>query len=127
MSKVQKLDQNSINSICANQVVIDLSTCLKELIENALDASSTFINIYLHDYGRERWWRFRTTAPEFLRRIWEKSLSEGVRDIYMILLLITYFFFRSTSKLSEFEDLTQVQTYGFRGEALNSIATQSQS
>ena len=50
---IKKLDNESINSLCANQVVVDLAGCVKELIENSLDAKSTFITVILKDFGKE--------------------------------------------------------------------------
>ena len=42
---IKKLDSTSISKICVNQVVVDLPMCIKELVENALDAGATKIGI----------------------------------------------------------------------------------
>ena len=46
---IRPIDSNSIRQICCGQVVVDLATCVKELIENSLDAGATSIQILLKE------------------------------------------------------------------------------
>ena len=99
------IPENSIRSICNGQVITDLNTAIKELVENSLDAKATRISITLHNYGADL--------------IQVEDNGGGVsHDNYVTLPLKHY-----TSKLSNFEDLNTVTTssFGFRGEALGSL------
>lgn len=101
---IKKLDAQSIVNICANQVIIDLATCVKELVENSIDAHGTIIEVSLKDYGKEY--------------IEVKDNGSGISEDNFAIIAEK----GATSKLSEFSDLNSLKTYGFRGEALNSIA-----
>lgn len=50
---IKPIDKAAIHRICSGQVVLDLATAVKELVENSLDAGSTSIEIRLKDYGAE--------------------------------------------------------------------------
>ncbi|SNX82907.1 related to PMS1 - DNA mismatch repair protein [Melanopsichium pennsylvanicum] len=92
-----------VHRITSGQVVLDLQTAVKELIENALDASATNIAINFRDYG----------ADSF------EVIDNGTGldpSNYACVGLKHY-----TSKLSSFSDLALVRTFGFRGEALSSL------
>ncbi|CAM0135028.1 unnamed protein product [Umbelopsis sp. WA50703] len=104
MSKaIRAIDERSVHRICSGQVVLDLATAVKELVENSLDAGATAIDVRFKDYG-----------VESLEVIDNGSGLEP--SDYETLALKHY-----TSKISKFEDLEEVATFGFRGEALSSL------
>jgi DNA mismatch repair protein PMS2 len=106
-SKIKSLDKDTINQICSGQVILDLSTAVKEVIENSLDAKATSIEIQFNNYG--------------LDSITVIDNGIGINpDDYESIALPHY-----TSKLQEFNQLEQLSTYGFRGEALSSICASS--
>jgi len=100
---IKKLDAKSIQNICANQVILDISACVKELLENSLDAESKTIEIYLKDFGQES--------------IIVKDNGHGICKINFSTIIQK----GATSKLSTFDDLNVINSYGFRGEALNAL------
>ncbi|BFI23248.1 radial spoke head protein 10B [Marchantia polymorpha subsp. ruderalis] len=100
---IKPIDKAAIHRICSGQVVLDLATAVKELVENSLDAGSTSIEIRLKDYGAEL--------------IEVADNGSGVSsDNYQGLTLKYH-----TSKISEFADLQSLSSFGFRGEALSSL------
>lgn len=101
---IKKLDDQSILNICANQVVTDLATCVKELVENSIDARASLIEVSLRDFGKELI-EVKDNGTGIASENFQVIAEKG-----------------ATSKLGEFSDLGSVKTYGFRGEALNSIA-----
>lgn len=50
---IKAIDKAAVHRICSGQVVLDLATAVKELLENSLDAGATSIEIKLKDYGAE--------------------------------------------------------------------------
>lgn len=50
---IRPIDSASIHRICSGQVILDLSTAVKELVENSLDAAATFVEIRFKDYGAD--------------------------------------------------------------------------
>lgn len=50
---IKKLNQNTAEDLCAQQVITSLPDCIKELVDNSIDAQSTRIKIYLNDYGKK--------------------------------------------------------------------------
>ncbi|KAF9530775.1 histidine kinase-like ATPase [Crepidotus variabilis] len=103
MSTIRAIDQVTINNITAGQVVIDLQTAVKELLENSIDAGATNIEVRFKQYGLsglEVLDNGSGIAPENHKGIALKH---------------------HTSKLSSFSDLDSVSTFGFRGEALSSL------
>lgn len=107
MSNVKLLDTVTINKIAAGEVVERPASCVKELIENAIDAGATRIEIEILDGGKE------------LIRITDngKGMTKGNAALAIRR--------HATSKLSSVEDLQNMLTLGFRGEALPSIAAVS--
>ena len=107
MNNVKLLDTVTINKIAAGEVVERPASCVKELIENSIDAGATRIEIEILDGGKE------------LIRITDngKGMSKG--DAALAIRR------HATSKLSSVEDLQNMLTLGFRGEALPSIAAVS--
>nr|WJN24953.1 mismatch repair protein [Pseudozyma pruni] len=102
-SMIRAIPSQDVHRITSGQVVLDLQTAVKELIENALDASATNIAIHFRDYG----------ADSF------EVVDNGTgidSSNYSSVALKHY-----TSKLSSFSDLALVRTFGFRGEALSSL------
>lgn len=50
---IKKLNQNTAEDLCAQQVITSLPDCIKQLVDNSIDARSTRIKIYLNDYGKK--------------------------------------------------------------------------
>lgn len=105
--RVLLLDPHTINQIAAGEVVERPASVIKELVENALDAGSTRIEIELVDSGR----------TEILIR--DDGCGMSPVDARASLQR------HATSKIRSVEDLTRVGTLGFRGEAIPSIASVS--
>ena len=100
---IAAIDSASVHRICSGQVILDLATAVKELIENALDARSTHIQITLKAHGAE------------LLEVSDNGSGIDERDYHAIARK------HHTSKLRHFSDLSSVTSYGFRGEALSSL------
>eukprot|EP00698_Gefionella_okellyi_P015149 TRINITY_DN425_c0_g1_i1.p1 TRINITY_DN425_c0_g1~~TRINITY_DN425_c0_g1_i1.p1 ORF type:complete len:850 (-),score=207.53 TRINITY_DN425_c0_g1_i1:49-2520(-) len=103
MDGIQRLDRGSVQQICSAQVVIDLATACKELVENALDAGATMIDIRLKEYGADQ--------------LEVVDNGSGIDSSNYCGLTERH----ATSKLADFTDLETVSTFGFRGEAMNSL------
>ncbi|GAA6010657.1 hypothetical protein JCM11491_003013 [Sporobolomyces phaffii] len=100
---IQAIDRSSVHRLTSGQVVIDLQTAVKELVENALDAGATSIDVKFKEHG--------------IDSIEVSDNGKGIdRENWPGIALKHH-----TSKLSSFEDLTSVSTLGFRGEALSSL------
>ena len=105
MADLIKLLPNHIaNQIAAGEVVQRPSSVVKELIENAIDAGATKINLVVKDGGKT------------LIQIIDNGCGMSAIDARMS------FERHATSKIAKADDLFQLQTKGFRGEALASIA-----
>ncbi|XP_060261699.1 mismatch repair endonuclease PMS2 isoform X2 [Ovis aries] len=104
---IKPIDRKSVHQICSGQVVLGLSTAVKELVENSVDAGATSIDLRLKDYGVE------------LIEVSDNGC--GVEEANFEGLTLKH----HTSKIQEFADLTQVETFGFRGEALSSLCALS--
>ena len=100
---IKKLPQNIINQIAAGEVVERPANMIKELVENALDSGASKIEIHFSQGGR------------FVQI---KDNGCGIQSKELDLALSPH----STSKLNSIEDLWNIHSYGFRGEALASIA-----
>lgn len=109
MSDIIKLLPDSVaNQIAAGEVIQRPASVIKELVENAIDAGATSIQIVLRDAGR--------TLIQVIDN------GKGMSDTDARLAFERH----STSKISKAEDLFSLQTMGFRGEALASIAAIAQ-
>ncbi|XP_067859604.1 mismatch repair endonuclease PMS2 [Heptranchias perlo] len=104
---IKPIDRRSVHQICSGQVVLNLTTAVKELVENSLDAGATNIDIKLKEFGADL--------------IEVSDNGDGVEDKNFEGLTLKHY----TSKLQDFSDLLQVETFGFRGEALSSLCALS--
>ncbi|KAL3876687.1 hypothetical protein ACJMK2_034491 [Sinanodonta woodiana] len=102
-SSIKAIDKTSVHRICSGQVVLALATAVKELVENSIDAGATNIDVKLKEYGSEM--------------IEVSDNGSGVEEKNFEGLTLKH----HTSKLQEFSDLVNVETFGFRGEALSSL------
>ncbi|KAH8093085.1 DNA mismatch repair protein MutL [Cristinia sonorae] len=100
---IKGIDAQSVHRITSGQVVIDLQTAVKELVENSLDAGATTIDVRFKDHGLES------------IEVVDNGSGISAEDYHAIALK------HHTSKLSSFEELTSVTTFGFRGEALSAL------
>jgi DNA mismatch repair protein MutL len=105
--RIQQLDEFTIGHIAAGEVVERPAQVVKELLENALDASSTSIHVEIERGGFD------------LIRI--EDNGSGIHEDDLQLALSRH----ATSKLRQPEDLNEIHTLGFRGEALASIGVVS--
>ena len=104
MGKIAVLDQQTIDKIAAGEVIERPSSVVKELVENAIDAGATAVAVEIRDGG-----------ISFLRVTDNGSGIEKEQ-------VPTAFLRHATSKITRVEDLFEVSSLGFRGEALSSIA-----
>jgi len=104
LPKIQKLDDNTISQIAAGEVVERPAQVVKELIENSIDAGSTNIIIEIENGGFDS-----IKITDNGNGISKEELNLSIER-------------HATSKLVRIEDLNEIYTLGFRGEALSSIA-----
>ncbi|CCE79303.1 Piso0_001357 [Millerozyma farinosa CBS 7064] len=102
---IKNIQSTDIHRITSGQVIVDLVSIVKELVENSLDANSNTIDITFRDYG--------------LDTIELSDDGDGIDEDDFENICAKSF----TSKLEAFEDLSEVETLGFRGEALSSLCS----
>jgi DNA mismatch repair protein MutL len=107
MSKIILLNEDISNLIAAGEVVENMASVVKELVENAIDAQSTQIDVSLQDEG--------------LKEIRVTDNGTGMSQADLKLSVKRH----ATSKIKTSHDLFHIQSLGFRGEALPSIAAVS--
>lgn len=103
-SKIRVLDEHTINKIAAGEVIENPASVIKELVENALDAGSTDICVEIKGGGRQ------------LIRVTDNGCGMSGDDALLSLER------HATSKIRAVEDIHELMTMGFRGEAVPSIA-----
>ncbi len=108
MRKIAVLDKHTIDKIAAGEVVERPSSVVKELVENSIDAGATAITVEIADGGKK------------LIRITDNGGGIEASQVP------TAFLSHATSKIEKVEDLENIASLGFRGEALSSIAAVSQ-
>ena len=107
MGKIRLLSDAMIGKIAAGEVVERPAAAIKELVENSLDAGATAVSVEIRDGGLDS------------IRVTDNGSGIDESDIRMA------FERHATSKISREQDLFSIQTLGFRGEALASIAAVS--
>lgn len=107
MSKIKVMSENLANKIAAGEVVERISSVVKECVENSIDAHAQNIKVELWDAGKKK------------IRITDDGIGMDKNDA------INAFKRHATSKLYKDDDLFFINTLGFRGEALPSIAAVS--
>ncbi len=108
MSNIHVLDEKTAGQIAAGEVIERPAGVLKELLENAVDAGATAVHIDIEGAGRT------------LIRVNDNGRGMDEEDLKLSVLR------HATSKIKQFEDLGSLHTFGFRGEALYSVAAVSQ-
>ena len=101
---INLLPENIANQIAAGEVIPRPASAVKELLENSVDADATEISLYVNDAGKA------------LIQVIDNGKGMSETDARMC------FERHATSKIKNIDDLFQIRTMGFRGEALASIA-----
>lgn len=107
MATIKALEGRTVHQIQSGQVIVDLCSVVKELVENSLDAGATSIEV-----------RFKNNG---LDSIEVQDTGIGISSDNYETVALKHF----TSKLTNYDDLTSLQTFGFRGEALSSLCALS--
>ena len=107
MAEIHLLSDEIINKIAAGEVIERPASAVKELIENAIDAGATRIQVQIEQGGKKK------------IQVSDNGKGMGAEDLELCFLRHT------TSKLTNADDLFHLQTNGFRGEAVASIAAVS--
>lgn len=108
MGKIHIMDELLSNKIAAGEVVERCMNVVKELVENSIDAKSTEIKIEVEEAGTK------------LIKVTDNGIGMDKEDAILCFVL------HATSKIKNIDDLFNIETLGFRGEALASIASVSE-
>ncbi|CAD7685945.1 unnamed protein product [Nyctereutes procyonoides] len=100
---MKQLPAATVRLLSSSQIITSVVSVVKELLENSLDAGATSIDVKLENYGFDK--------------IEIRDNGEGIKAIDAPVMAVKYY----TSKINSHEDLENLTTYGFRGEALGSI------
>ncbi|KAM9248607.1 PMS1 protein homolog 1 isoform 2-T2 [Dugong dugon] len=100
---MKQLPAATVRLLSSSQIITSVVSVVKELIENSLDAGATSIDVKLENYGFDK--------------IEVRDNGEGIKAVDAPVMAVKYY----TSKINSHEDLENLTTYGFRGEALGSI------
>ncbi|KAK3922476.1 PMS1 protein-like protein 1 [Frankliniella fusca] len=103
-----QLPASTVKLITSSQIITSVSSAVKELLENALDAGASSVDVKLVNYG--------------LDRLEVKDNGSGISKENTQCMALPHY----TSKISDFSDLESLVTYGFRGEALNALCNVGQ-
>uniref|UniRef100_A0A2K5ID82 HMG box domain-containing protein n=1 Tax=Colobus angolensis palliatus TaxID=336983 RepID=A0A2K5ID82_COLAP len=100
---MKQLPAATVRLLSSSQTITSVVSVVKELIENSLDAGATSVDVKLENYGFDK--------------IEVRDNGEGIKAVDAPVMAMKYY----TSKINSHEDLENLTTYGFRGEALGSI------
>lgn len=107
MTTIKPIEAHSVHQIQSGQVIVDLCSVVKELVENSLDAGATTLEV-----------RFKNNG---LDSIEVQDNGSGIAPSNYENLALKHY----TSKLTSYDDLSSLHTFGFRGEALSSLCALS--
>ncbi|XP_053454345.1 PMS1 protein homolog 1 isoform X6 [Nycticebus coucang] len=102
-ARMKQLPAATVRLLSSSQIITSVVSVVKELVENSLDAGATSIDVKLENYGFDK--------------IEVRDNGEGIKAVDAPVMAVKFY----TSKISSHEDLENLTTYGFRGEALGSI------
>jgi DNA mismatch repair protein PMS2 len=105
--EVKRIANEHVLKISSGQVIVSLASATKELIENALDAGASSVEVIMTNHGVDS--------------IEVCDNGKGIPSEHYVDVVGRY----TTSKLTEVEDLGRITSYGFRGEGLNSLSSVS--
>ncbi|XP_005373370.1 PREDICTED: PMS1 protein homolog 1 [Chinchilla lanigera] len=100
---MKQLPAATVRLLSSSQIISSVVSVVKELVENSLDAGATSIDVKLENHGFDK--------------IEVRDNGEGIKAVDAPVMAVKYY----TSKINSHEDLENLRTYGFRGEALGSI------
>jgi DNA mismatch repair protein MutL len=106
--RIQVLPEHLANKIAAGEVIQRPESVVKELLENSLDAEAKHLTVVTKDGGKK------------LIQVVDDGVGMDEQDA------VASFLRHATSKIETYDDLEEIRTYGFRGEALASIAAVAQ-